>query len=397
MTVVVYGGSGWTGSHIARGLLGRGARVILAGRSHQRLDQVNRELGRRAEVRVADMHDPRALGEALSGARVVVNCAGPLGESGPPVLSAAMKAGVNYLDVSGEESHVAGVYAQGDDVVRSGITACPAFAGKGALGDMGAQVIATPVLRVRGIDEIAVAYAHGTGGARNASPASIVSLATEGFYRPGGRRRDQQVVERLFNFPPPFGRGVSLQVQAAENISIPRHLPSRRVTGFISFEPGHHTFNRMWVDLTRLTYPIMPEIRRLFVSEWGRWHLNLYLPPPQHTHAKDTFAVTIEVTAGDRVGRLGIAMNDAYAGSAAIAVVGALRMLKDQDLPPGVVAPAQLCDPHATLDRLQREGVIRIFGVKDGRSPRSPPTQVTRSARGRPAFPTSPRPRRIPD
>lgn len=364
MSVVVYGASGWTGYHVARELMGYGAPVALAGRSRDRLTAVNTRLEERAAIRVAELRDPRALAAALVGARVLVNCAGPLRDSGPPLLKAAMRAGVHYLDVSGEEQHVRAIYAMDRQVAAAGITACPGFAGKGALGDLGAAVAAEP-LRAEGIEHVAIAYAHGLGGARNPSPASIVSLALEGFTRPADQVGPAGPIQRPFPFPPPFRRGTALQVQAAENVSVPRHVSTPSVSGFISFEPGHAVLNQLWVELTRAAFPLLPALRSTLVSDWGRWHLNLYLPTPEAEHDRDTFAVSIEVTGPRTLRRLGIAMHDAYAGSAAIAAVGTVRLLTSEHLRPGVLSPAQLCAAAPTLEGLQRQGVIRLFQPAD--------------------------------
>lgn len=57
-----------------------------------------------APVRVASAGDPASLDRALSGAAVVINCAGPFANTAPPVMDAALRAGVHYLDVTAEQA-----------------------------------------------------------------------------------------------------------------------------------------------------------------------------------------------------------------------------------------------------------------------------------------------------
>jgi short subunit dehydrogenase-like uncharacterized protein len=54
------------------------------------------------DLRVASIEDPASLDRALDGAEVVINCAGPFGETAPAVIEAALRARCHYLDVTGE-------------------------------------------------------------------------------------------------------------------------------------------------------------------------------------------------------------------------------------------------------------------------------------------------------
>jgi hypothetical protein len=360
VTALVYGATGWTGSLVAKALARLGVPLGLAGRSPAKLEALNGALGGRASVHVAEAHDAHALERAFAGARVVVSCAGPFVDAGTTVARAAIAAGAHYIDVSGEESHVAAVYALDDEAKARGVSVCPAFAGKGALGDLGAEVAATPALRVRGIDEVAVAYAHGLREATRPSIASILAIAGQGVFHQGA---SEAITTRSFGFPPPFDRGLAVRVPAAEVISIPRHLRARSTAGFVALAPGH-PINEPWARLCVAAAPAIPVLARVLYSEWGRYHLRLYLPPPEHAQGEESFAVSIEVKAGDKSARLGMIARDAYGVTAEVVAVGVERLLAEPRPRPGVLAPAELCEPGPTLDLLQRLGAVQLFGAR---------------------------------
>ncbi len=97
---LLYGANGYTGSLIAREAVGRGLRPILAGRRGDAVAALARELG--LEQRVFGLDDPAGVGEGLRGCRAVLLCAGPFAHTSRPVADACLRAGVHYLDVTGE-------------------------------------------------------------------------------------------------------------------------------------------------------------------------------------------------------------------------------------------------------------------------------------------------------
>jgi hypothetical protein len=54
------------------------------------------------ESRIASVGVPASLDRAIAGAAAVINCAGPFGDTAPPLIEAALRAGIHYLDVTGE-------------------------------------------------------------------------------------------------------------------------------------------------------------------------------------------------------------------------------------------------------------------------------------------------------
>src|SRR5262245_50513864 len=100
-TVTVFGATGHTGRFVVAELLRRGWTTVLSGRGRERLRAVA-PAHDDADVRVATVDEPAALDRALSGAAAVINCAGPFAHTAGPVIEAALRARIPYLDVAAE-------------------------------------------------------------------------------------------------------------------------------------------------------------------------------------------------------------------------------------------------------------------------------------------------------
>ncbi len=98
--LLVYGATGFVGGHIARAAIGSGVPTILAGRDRAKLDPIAADLG--AERRAFGLADAGAIQAALSGVGAVLNCAGPFSRTAEPLAAACLRAGVPYLDITGE-------------------------------------------------------------------------------------------------------------------------------------------------------------------------------------------------------------------------------------------------------------------------------------------------------
>ena len=97
--LMIYGPTGYTGRLVAQAAITAGLAPVLCGRSG-RLEALATQLG--APARIAPLDDPSALAAAMAGVTVVLNCAGPFALSAPPLIAAAIRAGVHYCDLAGE-------------------------------------------------------------------------------------------------------------------------------------------------------------------------------------------------------------------------------------------------------------------------------------------------------
>ena len=142
--IAVYGATGYTGRLVAAEMRRRGLTATLCGRSQGRLDAVARSLGVDWPVRAAAVDDAPALRQALLGADVVINCAGPFTYYGAPVIEAALDVGAHYCDTTGEQPYMQGVFRWLDEPARSeGLAVVPGVGFDYVPGDLACAVAAS--------------------------------------------------------------------------------------------------------------------------------------------------------------------------------------------------------------------------------------------------------------
>src|SRR5258705_5109253 len=217
-TVAVFGAYGHTGRFVVSELRKRGWTPILSGRDADKLNAIG-NAHRELEVRVASVDDPASLDRAISGARAVINCAGPFIDTAAPVIEAALRARIHYLDVAAEQQAVLNTFEQFADVAReAGIVVVPSMAFYGGLSDLLATVA---IVTWAAADEISIAIAldswKPTRGTRLTGPRN-----------PGRRfvfsnnrlERGDPPPARKWDFPPPFGSQDVVGLSFAETITI---------------------------------------------------------------------------------------------------------------------------------------------------------------------------------
>jgi len=237
-TVTVFGAYGHTGRFVVSELLKRGWTPILSGRDSDKLNALGAaHLG--LEIRPASVDVPASLDRALVGAAAVINCAGPFARTSAPVIEAALRAKIPYLDVAAEIEANADTFEQyATRASDAGIVIVPAMAFYGGLGDL----LATAAMGDWSeADEICIAYALNswkpTLGTRAASQVSK--------QRRGGRRivftnhrmefrtDEQPIVE--WTFPAPIGaQKVVAEFTMADSVTIPRHLRTPEIRTYMT-------------------------------------------------------------------------------------------------------------------------------------------------------------------
>ncbi|MBC9714767.1 saccharopine dehydrogenase NADP-binding domain-containing protein [Streptomyces sp. TRM66268-LWL] len=237
--VAVFGAYGHTGRFVVAELIARGFVPVLSGRNAQPLGKVAGEHG--LEARVASVDDPDSLDRALAGTAAVVNAAGPFAATTGPVIEAALRAGIPYLDVAAELEANLDTFAHYRERAReAGALIVPAMAFFGGLGDL----LATAAMGDwTAADEAHVAYAlsnwHPTEGTRL---SGAVSRERRGAFRlrySGGRweRRTDAAPAAEWTFPEPVGqRAVIAEFTMADVVTIPQHLSIPDVTTYMNTE-----------------------------------------------------------------------------------------------------------------------------------------------------------------
>jgi len=124
--VVVVGGGGGVGSVAARALAqtSDATAVVVAdidlAAARSVVEEIDDDRFRAAAVDIAD-HE--ALEALIGDARVVLNCAGPFYRFGPPTLAAAIRAGVDYVDICDDLDATRALLDLGPEAEAAGVTA----------------------------------------------------------------------------------------------------------------------------------------------------------------------------------------------------------------------------------------------------------------------------------
>ncbi|GGF85848.1 membrane protein [Azorhizobium oxalatiphilum] len=97
--LMIYGATGYTGRMAAAHARKAGLPLILAGRTSAIVDLAE---ALQAEPRVFGLDDEGVIDAALSDVGVLLNCAGPFMHTAEPLMRAAIRNGVHYLDIAAE-------------------------------------------------------------------------------------------------------------------------------------------------------------------------------------------------------------------------------------------------------------------------------------------------------
>ncbi len=172
LTVAVFGAYGHTGRFVVAQLRDRGFVPVLSGRDADKLRVLASESG--LDARPASVDDPASLDRALAGAAAMINCAGPFATTAAPVIEAALRAGIPYVDVAAEIEANADTFTHFTDRARAaGALIVPAMAFYGGLGDL---LVTAAMGDWTTADEAHIAYGlsswHPTAGTRTAGAVS---------------------------------------------------------------------------------------------------------------------------------------------------------------------------------------------------------------------------------
>lgn len=98
--LMIYGAAGYTGSMTSELAHAAGLALVLAGRNAEPLSALAAQT--QAEYRVFGLDNDAAIDKALSDVSVIFNCAGPYMHTAGPLMHAAIRNGVHYLDIAAE-------------------------------------------------------------------------------------------------------------------------------------------------------------------------------------------------------------------------------------------------------------------------------------------------------
>ena len=236
---MIFGATGFTGRLIAKRLAetyGDGGKLRwgLAGRDGPALARLRDLLGwPRLPLILADVNDPRSLGEMARRCRFVLSAVGPYQLYGTPVLEACLREGAGYVDMCGEPHWMAEMIRRFDGPARrKGVTAllsCGFDSTVWELGVMAVQETAiarygrpaaevrSRLLRMRGaLSGGTAATARETVGKMISSP-KVAALLRDPFALTPGFRGPEQPDGEGVRFDPDIARTVGPILMAAIN------------------------------------------------------------------------------------------------------------------------------------------------------------------------------------
>ncbi len=182
--LLIYGSTGYTGRLIVAEAVARGLRPTLAGRNADAVRAQAESLG--LEWRAAPIDHPAALDAALSGATVVLHCAGPFAGTWRAMSDACLRRRAHYLDITGEIAVFEGLAARDAEARAAGIMLLPGVGFDVVPSDCLAAYLAR---RVPNAVRLALAFRALGRPSRGTLSTMIASLGS-----PGAVRRDGRIV-----------------------------------------------------------------------------------------------------------------------------------------------------------------------------------------------------------
>jgi len=329
----VLGATGYTGRLVLAEARAAGVALRLVGRRREALEELALPGD---ELRVADAAAP---GDAFAGCTAVLSCAGPFLRIGPAPVEAAVAAGADYLDSSGEQAWARLLFER----FRGAQTAIlPCFGFDYVPGDVAARLAAEGL---EPLDEIVVAYsASGTATSRGTRRTVGEILGQPVVAWQEGRLVASRLGATTRTVVFPSGACEVAEFGGAEPLTVPRHTDVRTVRSYIRIGAAAAKAARA----ARLVAPMLKASAGL-----------RGLGPPAEKRAATRFVVVAEARGPQGGRRVTVTGSDPYLLTARLLVEGALLEPRRT----GPLAPAEAFDARLLIERTR--GLLRIEAVEN--------------------------------
>lgn len=343
--VLLFGATGYTGSLTAEALGRRGASFVVAGRSLDKLETLAARTGA-SDARVAQVGDVEALTRALADVKVMISCVGPFEQLGDTAAEAAIRAGVHYLDSTGEMSFIDRlVSVYGQRARDAGIVMAPAM----GFDEVPADV--TVSLATEGMSgaDLVLTYAAPTDASTGTMRTILANIATldARWLKDGAPTTVRSASRSRWSpMPPPLGPKLGVSFPFAESVLAPMHLDlsSFEVYGVVS---------RAQASAMRYTMPLVQKTLKFsplqgLISKV----LDRRSPGPNEaTRNAGRWTLLAEARSGDNWRNVSLSGTDVYGLTAETLAGGALKLARDGHEGAGVMAPVQAMG----IETLQKE------------------------------------------
>lgn len=355
MNIVVLGGAGDMGSHIARDLIEHtDAQVTIADYRLTEARAQAREMGERAQAIFVDASNRDSLLLVLRDADVAIGAVGPFYRFATKMAWAALESHVNYIDICDDYGPLDTLF-EFDAVARQeGVTLITGLGWTPGLSNVLSRHGANQLDQV---DEIRIAWAGGAADSQGRAVMQHVLYAVSGLvptYRNGRWVKVPALSEpEVVTFPEPLGEIEVFHVGHPEPMTIPRTIPVRTVSLKGALTPRWN--NRLAGLLVRMgltsTAGRIDRTSRLIhrlEGVLGAGGVALSGLRVDVIGSRAGKQVTRTYTAADHMGRL----------TGIPAAEGALMLARGEITEPGVFAPEAIIDPVPFLDALAERGIL---------------------------------------
>lgn len=347
--IAVYGATGYTGKLVAAELARASADLVLAGRDAEKLAAVAEHTGGSAAVETVALDDADGLRRLLEPCSAVIACAGPFALHGEPVLAAAVDTGTHYLDTTGEQSYMRKVFdVYGPRAEASGAALITAMGFDYVPGDMIASLTADGMGQ---LEEIVMAYAvSGFGMSRGTAHSGLGMVAGGDVeWRAGAYVDGETTVGRgTFRFDEPIGEQRMVRYPGGEQITVPRHVPTRSVRMMLTASTAMGT-PRLAGAATTVMPMVQRAMRTPLRSAVDRIINRLPEGPKPESREAARFEIVCEARSASARRRGVVRGRDVYGMTARSIVNGALLCAAPGFEGSGALAPSQAFDPESFL------------------------------------------------
>ena len=353
--VLLFGATGYTGRLTAHALARRGASFAIAGRNAEKLEALAGDTGN-PDVRVAAVGDSDALVRALDDVKVMITTVGPFVELGETAVQAALRAGVHYVDSTGEGPFIQRLIDDHDaEAKATGIVLAPAMGFDEVPADVAATLAAEDLDR----PTVTLTYAIPTSASSGTLRSIPGILSSSGPWLEDGATRTIRAgqEQRWAPMPPPLGPRLSMSFPLAEGRLGPLHLD---VSGFRTFV----TTGAVQRTLARVAAPLLSSAMRLPGADS---FMKFVLPkgndgPDEEARRKSKWTILAEARSGREWRNVALQGTDVYGLTAEFLTTAALTMADEGYDRSGVMAPAQAVDLDIWRKELDQQGVdIEVY------------------------------------
>jgi short subunit dehydrogenase-like uncharacterized protein len=351
--IALYGATGYTGRLVAAELADAGAEFIVSGRSRAKLESLAAETNRDVAVKEATLDDPDSLRALLADCSVVINCAGPFARLGEPVLAAAVETSTHYLDTTGEQPYMKMAFERyGPGASEAEVAVVPAMGFDFAPGDMIASLTADGMGE---LDELSMHYCW-----QNFTPSQGTARTTLEIMRGGGVEwRNMKWMDArgaagrgTYEFPAPVGKRHMMWYPAGEQITVPRHIPTRNVRTTIN--AGGFSNERVAPIFAAMMRPASLAMKTPLNRLANALISRLPEGPTPEQRERMRWMIVCEAKRGEVERKSVISGKDVYGLTAAAISRGAILAARRGFEARGGLAPSQAFDPESFLAELER-------------------------------------------